>query len=211
MLLFHHATYREAALIALAGFPGDEATTALVSNEPMPADGEPWGEVVLELHTTLRGLHLDRYAQDDGAAKAWNEHTSYDVPISVLNAHITAIHAFGPGDAFRHSAKLKTLHGPRRPPRAIAARYPAVPMRRVDAWLPSVIADWLDQIAARDGQTREEALCRLAGDAIRLTQLGELLDDWEHPQPAQLPEVVILLADAEPDPMARPRGGVPEP
>ena len=71
-------------------------------------------------------------------------------------------------------------------------------MRHVDAWLPSALADWLDQIAARDGQTREEALTGLAGDAIRLTHLGELLDDWEHPQPTQIPEVVIFLADAEP-------------
>jgi hypothetical protein len=196
MLLFHHATYRDAALIALTGFSGDGATTVLVSNEPMPGDGQEWGEVVLELHTTLRGLHLDEYDQGDGTAK-WNERKSFQIPISVLNPRITAIHACGAGDKFRHSAKLETLHGPRRPPRPIAEMYPGVPMRHVDAWLPSAIAEWLDQIAEREGQMREEALTNLAGDAIRMTHLGELLSDWEHPQPAQPTDVIMILAEPE--------------
>lgn len=197
MLLFHHATYQDAVAIVRGGFSGDETTTALVSNEPTPADGQEWGEVVLEVHTTLRGLHLDEHDLGDGTA-AWNERRSFRFPISVLNAHLTAVYACGPGDAYRYSPKLKRLHGPRRPPSALAELYPAVPMRHVDAWLPTVLAEWLDQLAERDGQTREEALTRLAGDAIRLARLGELLADWEHPRPTQLPEVVIFLADVEP-------------
>lgn len=196
MLLFHHTTYDEAASIVLNGFLGDETTCVLVSNDPMPGDGQEWGEVVLELHTTLRGLHLEKYTLDGGTAKS-NGRLSYLIPVSILNPHITAIHPCGSGDTYRHSLKTGMLHGPRRPPRAVAELYPGIPMRHIDAWLPAAIAGWLDEIAETEGQTREEVLTRLAGDAIRLTYAGELLAGWEHPQPIQTTEVFVLLADPE--------------